>query len=157
MFKLPLRKCSWLRGFFFRQFAWQKINFYKKLLSQSKGTDSVIFPSCCSFLAKVPDIWGKAAFSLLGAWKAHGQERRITGSAIYRTATNCVLRLCFSEAPLLPIIPINILELNGSNYVFSPCGNFNSLWKITAAVSFLNTKQQSTGKWRWHSPVVHTN
>lgn len=131
--------------------------FLQKVALQSKGTESVIFPSCCSFLAKVPDIWGKAAFSLVGAWKAHGQERRITGSAIYRTATNCVLRLYFSEAPLLPIIPINILELNGSNYIFSPRGNFNSLWKITAAASFLNIKQESTGKWRWHSPVVHSN
>lgn len=101
--------------------------FLQKVALQSKGTESVIFPSCCSFFAKVPDIWGKAAFLLVGAWKAHGQERRITGSAIYRTATNCVLRLYFSEAPLLPIIPINILELNGSNYIFSPRGNFNSL------------------------------
>lgn len=29
--------------------------------------------------------------------------------------------------------------------------------KSTAAVRFLKTKQQSTGKWRWHSPVVHSN
>lgn len=103
-------------GVFFRQFAWQRINFYKKLLYRARE-QTVIFPSCCSFLAKVPDIWGKGAFSLGGAWKAQGQERRITGSAIYITATNCVLRLSFSEALLLPIIPINILELNGSNYI----------------------------------------